>query len=149
MNSSRPRPAFARPASCIWPRPRPSSGSSKPGSSTPASISSTPILTRAEAAELMPGLTGNWTGALYTASDGKAEPQRAAPAIAEAARRHGAAIVTQCAVRGLETEGGRVSAVVTEKGRISCDKVVLAGGAWCRLFCGNLGVVLPQLKVLA
>jgi choline dehydrogenase-like flavoprotein len=46
----------------------------------------TRILTRAEAAELMPGLTGNWTGALYTASDGKAEPQRAAPAIAEAAR---------------------------------------------------------------
>src|SRR3984893_7267282 len=45
----------------------------------------TRILTRAEAAEPMPGLTGNWTGALYTASDGKAEPQRAAPAIAEAA----------------------------------------------------------------
>src|ERR1700739_2608666 len=97
----------------------------------------------------MPGLPGNWTGALYTASDGKAEPQRAAPAIAEAARRHGAAILTQCAVRGIETAGGRVSAVVTEKGRISCDKVVLAGGAWCRLFCGNLGITLPQLKVLA
>src|SRR5205085_381418 len=47
----------------------------------------TRILTRAEAAELMPGLTGNWTGALYTASDGKAEPPRAAPAIAEAARK--------------------------------------------------------------
>jgi glycine/D-amino acid oxidase-like deaminating enzyme len=26
--------------------------------------------------------------------------------------------------------------------------VVLAGGAWSRLFCGNLGVELPQLKVL-
>ena len=25
---------------------------------------------------------------------------------------------------------------------------VLAGGAWSRLFCGNLGVELPQLKVL-
>ena len=109
----------------------------------------TRIIDRAEAAELMPGLTGNWTGALYTASDGKAEPQRAAPAIAEAARRHGAAIVTQCAVRGIETSGGRVAAVVTEKGRIACDTVVLAGGAWCRLFCSNLGINLPQLKVLA
>ena len=28
-------------------------------------------------------------------------------------------------------------------------KVVLAGGAWSRLFCGNLGVELPQLKLLA
>ncbi len=27
--------------------------------------------------------------------------------------------------------------------------VVLAGGAWSRLFCGNLGIELPQLKVLA
>ena len=97
----------------------------------------------------MPGLTGNWAGGLYTASDGKAEPQRAAPAIAEAARRKGASIVTRCAVRGIDTAGGRVAAVVTEKGRIACASVVLAGGAWSRLFCGNLGIDLPQLKVLA
>jgi glycine/D-amino acid oxidase-like deaminating enzyme len=109
----------------------------------------TRIIGRAEAAQLMPGLTGNWTGALYTASDGKAEPQRAAPAIAEAARRRGAAIVTGCAVRGIDTQGGRVAAAVTEKGRVACNSVVLAGGAWSRLFCGNFGVELPQLKVLA
>jgi glycine/D-amino acid oxidase-like deaminating enzyme len=109
----------------------------------------TRLLTRAEAAELMPGLTGDWAGALYTESDGKAEPQLAAPAIAEAARRRGAAIVIQCAVRGIETAAGRISAVVTEKGRIACQSVVLAGGAWSRLFCGNLGIELPQLKVLA
>ncbi len=53
----------------------------------------TRVITAAEAGGLMPGLTGNWAGALYTASDGKAEPQRAAPAIAEAARRHGAAVM--------------------------------------------------------
>src|SRR6516165_9188141 len=109
----------------------------------------TRVITRSGAAELMPGLTSEWTGALYTASAGKAEPQRAAPAIAEAARRQGAAIVTQCAVRGIETQGGRVAGVVTEKGRIACETVVLAGGAWCRLFCGHLNIELPQLKVLA
>ncbi|HEV7997892.1 MAG TPA: FAD-binding oxidoreductase [Stellaceae bacterium] len=109
----------------------------------------TRLVTRAEAAALMPGLTGDWEGALYTPSDGKAEPQRAAPAIAEMARRRGAAIVTGCAVRGIETAGGRVSGVATEKGRIACAAVVLAGGAWSRLFCGNLGVELPQVKVLA
>ena len=109
----------------------------------------TRIITATQAGELMPGLTGSWAGALYTASDGRAEPQRAAPAIAEAARRRGAAIVTQCAVRGIETAGGHVSAVVTEQGRIACGAAVLAGGAWSRLFCGNLGIALPQLKVLA
>jgi glycine/D-amino acid oxidase-like deaminating enzyme len=100
-----------------------------------------------EVAELLPGAARRFRSALYTASDGRAEPQKAAPAIAEAARAHGASILTQCAVRGIETEGGRVAGVVTEKGRIACNAVVLAGGAWSRLFCGNLGLRLPQLKV--
>jgi glycine/D-amino acid oxidase-like deaminating enzyme len=39
--------------------------------------------------------------------------------------------------------------VMTEKGRIACDSVVLAGGVWSRLFCGNNGIRLPQLKVLS
>ena len=56
---------------------------------------------------------------------------------------------TQCAVRGIETQGGRVAGVVTEKGRIACDSVVLAGGVWSRLFCGNLDLRLPQLKVMS
>ncbi|HEU0155874.1 MAG TPA: FAD-dependent oxidoreductase, partial [Stellaceae bacterium] len=74
----------------------------------------TRLLTRAEAAALMPGLEGDWAGALYTASDGKAEPQLAAPAIAAAARTKGAAVLTRCAVRGIETAAGRVAAAVTE-----------------------------------
>src|SRR6266446_5554123 len=108
----------------------------------------TTVIDGAEVTKLLPGLAKPWAGALYTPSDGKAEPQKAAPAIAEAARRHGATILTQCAVRGIETAAGRVAGVVTEKGRIACQSVVLAGGAWSRLFCGNLGVELPQLKVL-
>jgi glycine/D-amino acid oxidase-like deaminating enzyme len=108
----------------------------------------THIVRGTEVAERLTGLAKKWAGALYTPSDGKGEPQLAAPAIAEAARRRGAAILTQCAVRGIETAGGRIAGVVTEKGRIACQSVVLAGGAWSRLFCGNLGVELPQLKVL-
>ncbi len=108
----------------------------------------TRIIGGAEVAERLPGLAKKWAGALYTASDGKGEPQLAAPAIANAARRHGASIHTNCAARGIETAGGRVAAVVTEKGRLACQSAVLSGGAWSRLFCGNLGVELPQLKVL-
>jgi glycine/D-amino acid oxidase-like deaminating enzyme len=108
----------------------------------------THVITGAEAGERLTGLAKAYPGALYTPSDGKGEPQLAVPAIANAARRAGASIVTSCAVRGVETAGGRVSAVVTEKGRIECQSVVLAGGAWSRLFCGNLGIELPQLKVL-
>jgi glycine/D-amino acid oxidase-like deaminating enzyme len=108
----------------------------------------THLIGAAEVVERLPGLAKKWAGALFTPSDGKGEPQLAAPAIANAARRRGAAILTHCAVRGIETAGGSVSGVGTERGRIACQSVVLAGGAWSRLFCGNLGVELPQLKVL-
>jgi glycine/D-amino acid oxidase-like deaminating enzyme len=109
----------------------------------------TRMLTRDELTAVLPGLSGEWRGGLYTQSDGRGEPQKAAPAIANAARRHGATVMQQCAVRGIETKGGRVSGVVTEKGRIACDSVVLAGGVWSRLFCGSLDLRLPQLKVMS
>lgn len=107
------------------------------------------LITRDQTSRLLPGVAGTWAGALYTPSDGRAEPGHAAPAIAEAARRAGAAILTQCAVRGIETVGGRISGVVTERGRIACQSVVLAGGVWSRLFCRPLDLRLPQLRVLS
>ena len=96
---------------------------------------------------LLPGSSRRWPAALYTPSDGCAEPEKATSAIANAAFGKGAAILERCAVRGIETTAGAVSGVVTERGPIRCNKVVLAGGAWSRLFCGNLGVELPQLKL--
>jgi glycine/D-amino acid oxidase-like deaminating enzyme len=98
---------------------------------------------------LMPGASRTFRCALHVATDGRAEPQKAAPAIARAAQRMGAVIVAHCAARGIDRSGGRVGAVVTERGRIACDTVILAGGAWSSLFCASLGVRLPQLKVLS
>jgi glycine/D-amino acid oxidase-like deaminating enzyme len=108
----------------------------------------TRVIDGTEVARRLPGTAKGWAGGLYTPSDGKAEPQLAVPAIAAAARRRGAVILQGCAARGIETAAGRVAAVVTEKGSIACSAAVLAGGAWSRLFCGNLGIALPQLKVL-
>ncbi|MBD1601610.1 FAD-binding oxidoreductase [Pseudomonas sp. CA3A] len=90
----------------------------------------------------------SWKGALYTATDGRAEPDIATAAIAQGARALGARIFTRCAARSLETEAGRVGSVITELGEIKCEAVVLAAGAWSSLFCRNLGVRLPQLRVL-
>jgi glycine/D-amino acid oxidase-like deaminating enzyme len=107
----------------------------------------TQVLSRRELESLLPGSPREFVGGLYTATDGRAEPQPAAPEIAKAARQRGAAILTNCAVRGFETTAGRISSVVTEKGEIACSSVVLAGGAWCRTFCTNMGIPLPQLKL--
>ncbi|WP_439815037.1 NAD(P)/FAD-dependent oxidoreductase [Zavarzinia sp. CC-PAN008] len=100
-----------------------------------------------ELEDLLPGAARPWAGALYTASDARAEPQKAAPAIARAAQRLGATILTDCAVRSLDIAAGRVAGVITERGRIACGTVVLAGGAWSEAFCFNHGVRLPQLLV--
>lgn len=107
------------------------------------------LLRGAEVNNILEGSTARWVGALYTPSDGVAEPAMAAPAIARAGRRIGLSVATQCAVRGIEKTAGRVQAVITEKGRVACQSVVLAGGAWSSLFCSSLDLRLPQLKVLA
>ena len=101
------------------------------------------ILSPAEIAERMPGNVDAWIGGLYTPSDGRAEPSMAVPALAAAARKHGVTIHQGCAARGLETQSGRVSAVVTEKGTIRAQSVLLAGGAWSSLFCRRHGIELP------
>ncbi|WP_417527451.1 NAD(P)/FAD-dependent oxidoreductase [Marinomonas shanghaiensis] len=106
------------------------------------------IVTPEEIDELVPGGKGKWLGGIYTPSDGNAEPAIAATAIANAAIEKGAIIVQQCAVRTLSTEGGKISGVVTEKGEIRCEQVLLAGGAWSRRFLGNLGISFPTLPLI-
>ena len=95
------------------------------------------------------GATVQWVGGLFTASDARAEPWVAVPMLALAAAEKGAVLVEDCAVRGLDLQGGRVTGVFTEKGRIGCEQVVVAGGAWSSLLLRSVGVKIPQLSVLA
>ncbi|MFC4167556.1 NAD(P)/FAD-dependent oxidoreductase [Teichococcus aestuarii] len=105
------------------------------------------MLSAAEVAERLPDSTEGWIGGMETPSDGRAEPSKAAPALAAAARRLGVKLFQNCAARGLETKAGAIDAVVTEKGRIRASAVLLAGGAWSTLFCRRHGIDLPQAMV--
>lgn len=107
------------------------------------------IVRGAELAALLPGAARQWHAALYTASDGRAEPQKAATAIGRAAAAAGAVLVDNCAVRTVETTNGRISGVVTEHGRIDCPDVVIAGGVWSTKLLRTMGLRLPQLGVRA
>lgn len=106
------------------------------------------LLTAQQIADRVPGGRGNWAGGIYTSSDGRAEPTLASSAIACAAIAKGVTIVENCAVRTLSLAAGKVSGVVTEKGEIRCEQVLLAGGLWSRRFLGNLGVSLPTLPLI-
>lgn len=107
------------------------------------------LLDRESVLQRLPSTTRAWTGGLFSAGDGLAEPTIAVRRIASLAESRGCRIFEQCAVRGLDVAAGRVSGVVTEYGRVQAGTVLLAGGVWSRLLCGNSGVSFPQLKVRA
>lgn len=107
------------------------------------------LITEKELATLLPQAGDRFAGALYQPSDGCAEPTLAAPAIADAVRRHGGHVLQQCAVRGIETSAGRVSGVVTERGPIACQAVVLAGGVWSPVLARTLGLDVPQFMAFS
>ncbi len=108
----------------------------------------TRLLTAKEVADLAPGSLKIWRGGMFTENDGRAEPFLATPAMARALQARGGMVFTNCAARGIETAAGRVCALVTEKGTIRTDTVVVAGGYWSRAFLRNAGIKFPQLGVV-
>lgn len=99
--------------------------------------------------ERMLGTQAHWKGALYTPSDARAEPWAAVPMLAEMAQQAGVVVIEHCAARQLDLQNGRVTGVVTEAGVIATERVLVAAGAWSRLFLAAHDVHLPQLSVLA
>ncbi|MEM7193999.1 MAG: FAD-binding oxidoreductase [Pseudomonadota bacterium] len=108
----------------------------------------TKFLSLSELNALVPTLEQQARGALYTPSDAKAEPDKAMNAIQSACEAAGVSVLSNCAVRTVDISAGRVSGVVTEHGRIACNRAVVCGGAWSRYFLRHLDVELPQLKVI-
>ena len=107
------------------------------------------ILSAGEAAALAPGSRVRLVGGVQTPEDGAAEPFLAAPAMAIGARKLGAHIHQFCAVRGIERTAGRVSAVVTERGRVAASTVILCGGVWSQMMANDLSVDLPLVQCFA
>jgi glycine/D-amino acid oxidase-like deaminating enzyme len=88
-----------------------------------------------------------WKGGVFSPTDGIADPANAAPAAARATMKLGGTIHQSCAARGIETQGGRLSGVVTEHGVIRTRIAILSGGAWASSFCRQLGVRFPQASI--
>ncbi|MFT4960461.1 MAG: glycine/D-amino acid oxidase-like deaminating enzyme [Paracoccaceae bacterium] len=105
------------------------------------------VLNSRQTDEILGREDGCFQGALHTASDAMAEPAIAVPALARHAASLGAHVIENCAVRTVERSGGKISAVITEHGRIACQAVILAGGVWSRVFLENLGLSFPQLAI--
>jgi glycine/D-amino acid oxidase-like deaminating enzyme len=111
--------------------------------------SSARLLTNGEISALVPGTTRNWLVAVHSSRDGRADPDFALTELAAAARRDGALLFTNCAAQEFETTAGRVSALVTDLGRVACDSLVVAAGAWSSVFCKRHRISLPQVKIVS
>jgi glycine/D-amino acid oxidase-like deaminating enzyme len=103
----------------------------------------THVLSSREATERGQATGRGWKGGVFSPTDGTADPSKAVPAVAAALMKLGGTVLQNCAARGIELEGGRVSGVVTEAGTIKTRTAVLAGGAWASSFCRQLGICFP------
>ena len=139
------------PASCTASRPTPRWRGTRTGSATPSSTSSIrAIIGRDEFDAADAGCRRQAQGrALHAPPTAGRSRRRRRPPSPSPRAGLGAKVLTNCAVRTVEREGGKVAAVVTEKGRIRTATPWSWRAAPGRsLFVGNLGIRLPQLTVI-
>jgi 4-methylaminobutanoate oxidase (formaldehyde-forming) len=82
-------------------------------------------------------------GAVWVASDGRADPSGVTAALARAARQRGVRILERIRVEAMDVHDGRVHAVLTDRGVIECDTVVICAGQWSKKVGRMAGVAVP------
>ncbi|MCM2473308.1 FAD-dependent oxidoreductase [Rhizobium sp. CG5] len=106
------------------------------------------LLTPKEALDLWPLMTiDDLVGAAFLPTDGQANPSDITQALARGARMAGASIFEDTEVLDLEIDKGRIRAVLTSRGRIECERVVVCAGQWTRAFAARFGVNVPLVSV--
>ena len=106
------------------------------------------LLTPKEAQDLWPLMNvDDVVGAAFLPTDGQANPSDITQALARGARMAGVKIVEQVSVDSIEVEHGRVKAVITNLGRVECEKLVICAGLWSRELGKLAGVNIPLTAV--
>ncbi len=106
----------------------------------------TRVISPGEAKGIVPELDeGRFLAASWNPDDAVVFPWPFVWGYASRAEELGAKVVTFTRVRGFESAGGRLTAVITDRGSVACDVVVNACGAWSREVAGLAGVKLPNV----
>jgi dimethylglycine dehydrogenase len=106
------------------------------------------LLTPEEVEELVPILNMDGIhGGLLTPNEGHIDPYSLTQAVARGARMHGAHIVQQAEVTGLQPRPDGGWDVVTPKGTVTANRVINCGGFWGREVGQLAGLDLPLVPV--
>ena len=107
------------------------------------------LVSAEESARLMPSITKrSLHGAVWVPGDGHLDPHTATHALAAAARKLGASVLTQHRVTGIElTERGSIKAIKTQAGRIEAEVIVIAGGIWAPQIAAMAGAFIVSTPV--
>jgi 4-methylaminobutanoate oxidase (formaldehyde-forming) len=102
------------------------------------------LITPARAKELYPVLaTDDLIGAIWLPGDGTANPVDVTASLARGARTGGAKVFEHTRVVAIEQAGGRVTGVVTDRGSIEAEVVVVCAGQWAMAVGAMAGVHVP------
>ncbi|MGB0506919.1 MAG: FAD-dependent oxidoreductase [Pikeienuella sp.] len=86
-------------------------------------------------------------GALYTPDDGHVDPSNVTMAMAAGARAKGAKIIRRCRATNITQNASGEWVVETERGTITCEHVVNAGGTYARQMGEWSGLQLPMTSM--
>ena len=87
--------------------------------------------------------TSHVYSAFYVPSDGIAKAVRACEALANISKQHGVTYYGETAVTGIDVVNNRVKTVVTSRGRIRTDTVLVCAGIWGPRLGAMAGVPIP------
>ena len=106
------------------------------------------LLSAKEAQALWPLMNvDDVVGAAFLPTDGQANPSDITQALAKGARLAGAKLVEGVAVTDFIIENDCVRGVVTNRGAVACEKLVLCAGLWTQPLAARAGVAVPLSAV--
>jgi len=98
------------------------------------------ILGRDEFHNLFPGTRTNIVGGVFYTKDAHLVPERFVCGLARHAEQNGAVFHTNTEVIGMKKSGRRITSVLTTRGDITANEIVLAGGSWSPIIMRDLKI---------
>ncbi|HEX4877237.1 MAG TPA: FAD-dependent oxidoreductase [Chitinophagaceae bacterium] len=108
-------------------------------------LSDTILLNKEELDKLEPQTKINALGALFFKCDAHCYPNKLMSDLIACLQSSGVQLLSGYEVKGFETVAGKINKVITAKGTLTADEIVMATGSWGRDTARLLGINIPLM----